>query len=293
MRLSGLQHGKHAITIDGVRQAFHVFGTGPLCLAHPGGPGFGWEYLRTPALEQHLTMVYLEPIGTGDSGRLPARRDYRLDVWARFLHGVAERLGASKVLVLGHSHGGFVAQRYALEHPDTLAGLILYATAPVLDADFWAAAMDNLKLFPQRHPDQPEAAGMFGAYQATLAAPDDDAITHGLRRIMPVYFADYWAHEERLAPVRAALRAWVDPLHGEEPAPFDVRKQLSSITTPALVLTGEHDFLCGPRWAAELHDAIPGSQLTILERSGHMAHLEEPEAFSRAVAGFSAKLPAR
>jgi len=293
MRLSGLQHGKHAITIDGVRQAFHVFGTGPLCLAHPGGPGFGWEYLRTPALEQHLTMVYLEPIGTGDSGRLPARRDHRLDVWARFLHGVAEHLGASKVLVLGHSHGGFVAQRYALEHPDTLAGLILYATAPVLDADFWAAAMSNLELFPQRHPDQPEAAGMFRAYQATLAAPDDDAITHGLRRIMPVYFADYWAHEERLAPVRAALRAWVDPLHGEEPAPFDVRKQLSSITTPALVLTGEHDFLCGPRWAAELHDAIPGSQLTILERSGHMAHLEEPEAFSRAVAGFSAKLPAR
>jgi pimeloyl-ACP methyl ester carboxylesterase len=72
-----------------------------------------------------------------------------------------------------------------------------------------------------------------------------------------------------------------------------VRKQLSSIATPALVLTGEHDFLCGPRWARELHDAIPGSQLTILERSGHMAHLEEPEAFSRAVAGFSANLPAR
>ena len=172
-------------------------GTGPLCLAHPGGPGFGWEYLRMPALEQHLTMVYLEPIGTGDSGRLPARRDYRLDVWARFLHGVAEHLGAPKVLVLGHSHGGFVAQRYALEHPDTLAGLILYATAPVLDADFWAAAMSNLQLFPQQHPDQPEASGMFGAYQATLAAQDDDAITHGLRRIMPVYFADYWAHEDQ------------------------------------------------------------------------------------------------
>jgi proline iminopeptidase len=286
-----VQRGKHAITIDGVQQVFHVFGTGPLCLAHAGGPGFGWEYLRMPALEQHLTMVYLEPVGTGDSGRLPARRDYRLDVWARFLHGVAGHLGAPRVLVLGHSHGGFVAQRYALEHPDTLAGLILYATSPVLDAGFWAAAMGNLQLFPQQHPDQPEAPGMFGAYQATLAAPDDDAITDGLRRIMPVYFADYWAHEDRLAPVRAAMRAWVDPLHGEEPAPFDVREQLSSIAAPALILTGERDFLCGPRWARELHDGISGSQLTILERSGHMAHLEEPEAFSRAVAGFSANLP--
>jgi len=69
-----------------------------------------------------------------------------------------------------------------------------------------------------------------------------------------------------------------------------VRKQLGSIATPALVVTGEHDFLCGPRWARELHDAIPGSQLSLLEHSGHMAHLEEPEAFSRAVAGFSADL---
>ena len=285
-----VRHGKHAITIDGVRQVFHVSGTGPLCLAHPGGPGFGWEYLRMPTLEQHLTMVYLEPVGTGDSGRLPGPRDYRLDVWARFLHGVVEHLGAPRVLVLGHSHGGFVAQRYALEHPDTLAGLILYATSPVLDAEFWAAAMSNLQLFPQQHPDQQEAPGMFGAYQATLAARDDEAITQGLRKIMPAYFADYWAHESRLAPVRAAMRAWVDPLHGEEPAPFDVRGQLGSVTAPALVVTGEHDFLCGPRWARELHDAIPGSQLSLLERSGHMAHLEEPEAFSQAVAGFSANL---
>jgi proline iminopeptidase len=35
-----------------------------------------------PALEQHLTMVYLEPIGTGDSGRLPDRRDYTIATWA-------------------------------------------------------------------------------------------------------------------------------------------------------------------------------------------------------------------
>ncbi len=285
-----IPRGKHTITVDGVRQVFHVSGAGPLCLAHPGGPGFGWEYLRMPALEQHLTMVYLEPDGTGEPGRLPGQRDYRLDVWARFLHGVVEHLGAPKVLVLGHSHGGFVAQRYALEHPDTLAGLILYATSPVLDAGFWAAAMSNLQLFPEQHPDQQEASGMFSAYQATLAAEEDEAITHGLRRIMPVYFAEYWGQEGRLAPVRAAMRAWVDPLHGEEPAPFDVRRQLSSIATPALVLTGEHDFLCGPRWARELHDVISGSQLTVLEHCGHMAHLEEPETFSRAVAGFSANL---
>src|SRR3954470_9826385 len=113
-----LEHGMYSLTIDAVRQVYHVAGRGPVCLVHPGGPGIGWEYLRMPALEQHLTMVYLEPVGTGASGRLADPRDYRLDTYAGFVHGVVEHLGLPKVFLLGHSHGGFVAQRYALDHAD-------------------------------------------------------------------------------------------------------------------------------------------------------------------------------
>jgi pimeloyl-ACP methyl ester carboxylesterase len=38
-------------------------------------------------------------------------------------------LGQDRVHVLGHSHGGFVAQQYALDHPDRIAGLVLYDTS--------------------------------------------------------------------------------------------------------------------------------------------------------------------
>lgn len=286
-----LARGAHSVTIDGLRQVFHVAGTGPVCLAHAGGPGFGWEYLRMPALEQHLTMVYLEPIGTGDSGRLLDRRGYQIDMWLRFIHGVVDHLGVPKVLLLGHSYGGFIAQRYVLQHADRLAGLILYASSPVLDAEFWGEAMANLGRFPQLHPDQPEAAGIPQAYQEALSAPDDETFTAKLREILPFYFADYWAHERDLAPIRAAMRAWVDPLRGEEPAPFDVRDALGSITIPALIITGEHDLLCSPRWSRMLHVGIPGSRLTIVPNTGHMAHLEGPEAFTRAVVEFIAAQP--
>ncbi|MEU2033738.1 alpha/beta fold hydrolase [Nocardia amamiensis] len=54
-----LAPGVHAFDSDGVTQRYHVYGSGPVCLAHPGGPGIHWEYLRMPALEQHLTMVYV------------------------------------------------------------------------------------------------------------------------------------------------------------------------------------------------------------------------------------------
>ncbi|WP_326556272.1 alpha/beta fold hydrolase [Micromonospora sp. NBC_01796] len=281
-----LTAGTHEIDIDGVRQVYHVAGTGPVCIVHSGGPGIEWAYLRMPTLEEHLTMVYLEPVGTGASGQLADPRDYRLDTYSRFLHGVVEHLDQERVLLLGHSHGGFVIQRYALDHPDRVAGLILYDTSPVTGAGFWAEAMAGVQRYVERHPDRPEAADVAVAFQETPAEPDDNWVSTKLQRILPVYFADYWGRESEYAPMRAAVRGWLGPQLGEEPTPFDVRDQLGSITAPSLVIVGEHDFICGTRWATMLHDGIPGSRHVLLTDSGHFGHLEQPEEFTRAIVEF-------
>ncbi|WP_182887380.1 alpha/beta fold hydrolase [Microbispora sp. H10885] len=281
-----LARGRHEISIEGTRQVFHVAGTGPVCLVHSGGPGIAWEYLRTPALEEHLTMVYLEPIGTGSSGRLDDRRDYRIDTYARFVHGVVEHLGVPAVFLLGHSHGGFVVQRYALDHPGHVAGAILYSTSPVTGEEFWADAMANISGYPQRLPHRPAAGEIPDALQRALAAQDDEAYTTSLREILPAYFADYWAHKQKLEPMRAALNAWIDPMRGEEPVPFDVRDELRSLEVPVLIISGAHDFFGGTRWARVAHESITGSRLTVLENSGHMGHLEQPQEFARAIVEF-------
>ncbi|MGC4857359.1 hypothetical protein ACLQ24_29335 [Micromonospora sp. DT4] len=64
-----------------MRQVYPVAGTGPVCVAHSGGPGIEWAYLRAPGIEEHFTMVYVEPVGTGASGRLDNHDDYRMDTW--------------------------------------------------------------------------------------------------------------------------------------------------------------------------------------------------------------------
>ncbi|MFC5827696.1 alpha/beta fold hydrolase [Nonomuraea insulae] len=278
--------GTHTVSIEGVLQRYHIAGSGPLCLVHPGGPGLGWEYLRMPELERHLTLVYLEPIGTGGSGHLPRPQDYRIDTYARFLRGVMEHLTATRPFLLGHSHGGFVAQHYVLTHPDALAGLILYDTSPRTGEEFWNQALSNLDRLPQRHPDQPEAAGIPEAFRQTLAATDNESCTQGLRAVLPAYFADYWAHEAGLAPLRASLRAWIDPMRAAEP-PFDVRDMLGGITTPSLIISGAHDFICGPHWGQMLHQGIPHSQYILLHDSGHLGHIEQPDAFATAITTFT------
>ncbi|MET7861028.1 alpha/beta hydrolase [Streptomyces sp. NPDC005318] len=261
-------------------------GAGPVCIAHSGGPGIGWEYLRMPMLERSLTMVYIEPVGTGASGRLTAPHDYTLATYTHFLHAVIEHLALPKITLIGHSHGGFVAQRYALDHPERLAALVLYDTSPMTGDEFWSAAVAALEQFVEPHiATRPEVAGYVDALTSRLDRLDDDATTAVLRTLLPAYLYDYWGREDEFAPARRTLRMYAAPALSDN-SPFDFRDELSDITAATLVLAGDSDFICGPRWARILHRNIPDAELAILDETGHLAHLEHPVDFCAAVTGF-------
>lgn len=265
---------------------YHVAGGGPVCVVHSGGPGIVWEYMRAPLLEQHLTMVYVEVVGTGDSGRLADARDYNLSTYTRFLHAVVTDLDVPRVALLGHSHGGFVVQQYALEHPENVAGLVLYDTSPVTGEEFWTSALTRLREFAEAHKaEHPEVETYVEKLSAPIGELDDDGATDVLRTILPAYVADYWGREAEFAPLRRAIRVSAAPSRGEGP-PFDIRQRLATITAPTLILVGAHDFICGTRWADMLHNGIPGSRLVTFPDTGHMGHVEAPVEFAEAVVKF-------
>lgn len=272
------------IFVDGVRQRYHVAGQGPICVALSGGPGLLSAYLRSVELEKHFTVVYPEPVGTGESGRLDDPGDYSMATYVRFLAAVIEHLGDEPVYLLGHSYGGFVAQKYALAHPERVAGLILYSTAAESGPEFWAAAMTRLADYPARYPDVPEAAAVPAAFEEALGATDDDSLSRSFAAALPVYFADFWTRRTEFEPFQAAFRAAKEPSFAEDPEPFDVRDRLGELTMPTVVIAGREDFLCGPAWASTLVDGIPGAQLRMLEHSGHFGHVEEPSEFGAAAA---------
>jgi pimeloyl-ACP methyl ester carboxylesterase len=277
-----LSPGRHDMIVDGVRQVYHVAGSGPVIVAHSGGPGVYYEYLRSPELEQHFTMVYVEPVGTGESGRLDDPADYGMDVYVRFLASLIIHLGTGPVLVLGHSYGGCVAQQLALDHPALVAGLVLYDSTPVLDPEFVTAAFEAASTYPDRFPDKPEAVAVTAAF---LGPPpvDDESAAKRTRAVAPLYFADYWSNRAAFEARLAQHRSFAEPGRARDSKSFDVRGRLAEITAPTVVIVGRHDFICGPRWAAQLHEGIRGSRLEMLENSGHFGHLEEPAAFVAAV----------
>lgn len=284
-------HGSHrgetrTVVVDGVRQVYRITGEGPLCLVHSGGPGVHPEYLRIPELERDLTMVYLDPVGSGDSDLLPDG-DYSMSRYARFAEAVLDDIGAPAAYFLGHSHGGFVALQFGLDAPDRLAGLILYDTAPVYGPELMESATKGIAAFVQLWPDRPEAAEAGRMWEAvhvarTLKISDGESHERFLRGILPAYFADYRRTIERTGEFR--LRTTYDPNRFQ--AIWDVRDRLGTISAPALVIVGAHDRICAPHLAYELQTGIPGARLCELRESGHFGHLEEADEFAAAVLDF-------
>ncbi|MFC6157423.1 alpha/beta fold hydrolase [Kribbella jiaozuonensis] len=279
-------NGKHTVVVDGIRQVYEVAGAGPVCLVHSGGPGVHPGYLRIRELESSLTMVYLHPVGSGESDLLPGG-DYSLSRYADFAVAVLDDLGAGSGYFLGHSHGGFVGLQFGIDHADRLRGLILYDTAAVYGPELFQVATQEMAAFVKRWPDRPEAVEAGRLWDAatvtqTLEITDDESHRQYLSGILPAYFADYRATIARVGELTLQTRH--DP--NRLPIEWDVRDQLGTIDVPALVIVGSYDFICAPRFAYGIDAGMPDVRLCELHDSGHFGHLEQTDEFAAAVLDF-------
>jgi proline iminopeptidase len=139
-----------------------------------------------------------------------------------------------------------------------------------------------------------EGPDVLDAWRSVPSTASDEAFTTTARRLLPACFADCWAREDEFAPFAEAVNgSYISGLDDcMAPITIDDRARLSSITTPTLVIAGQHDLICGPRWAWEIHGLIPDSRLVVLEDSGHFGHVDAPAQFAKAVVDFVRSTPA-
>jgi 3-oxoadipate enol-lactonase len=66
----------------------------------------------------------------------------------------------------------------------------------------------------------------------------------------------------------------------------DATPLLSSIHCPTLIIVGDGDSLTPPPLSEQMHQAIGGSEYVLLPNAGHLSSLEQPDAFTAALARF-------
>jgi proline iminopeptidase len=272
-------------TTDGRKLTYRRMGSGPVLVCHPGGPGLSSTYIGDLAgLWERFALVILNPRGTDGSDRPTDPGAYHLDDYVSDVEELRQHLELEQILLLGYSHGGFVAQAYASAYPGRVRRLVLAATAarfgPAQEAATQAAKEKMSGL-----PWYPDAAA---ASEENTDLATDEQLRDIVFRGMPLYFAHFGPVEAgyldtfRSETINSdALRAF-----GKELPSLDLRSRLAGVTAPTLVITGEEDFICGPVCAAEISAAIPGAREVIVGDAGHMLFIEQPQAFHDEVAGF-------
>ena len=275
-------------TADGRKLTYRKLGHGPLLVCHPGGPGFSAGYLGDLAgLWEQYTLIMLNPRGTGSSDRPADRRAYQIDDYVADVEELRRHLGLERMLLLGHSHGGVVAQAYAAAHIGRVRRLVLASTLARFGAEQEAAMRRGM----ERRSNQPWAADAMAALEEEQAGrfSSDEELSGLVFRELPLYFAHYGPIEAGYLDSLRSERINADALklfNDEIFTTFDLRDGLGAITCPTLVITGDEDFICGPVCADELCAGVKGARLVVVGDAGHMTFVEQPQAFHDEVADF-------
>jgi len=275
-------------TADGRKLTYRKLGHGPVLVCHPGGPGFSSTYFSDLAgLWEQFTLVLLNPRGTGGSDRPSDPRGYQIDDYVADLEELQDHLGEERIFLLGHSHGGVVAQAYASKHPGRVRRLVLASTLARFSSEHERAMQAGM----EKRSNQPWYQDALAALEEEQAGEfaTDEEMAELVFRELPLYFAHYGAVEAGYLDTLRTEKLNADTLrlfNKEIFNTFDLRSRLPNITTATLVITGDEDFICGPLCAKEICAGIPGARMVIVGDSGHLLFVEQPQTFHDEIADF-------
>jgi pimeloyl-ACP methyl ester carboxylesterase len=265
------------VTVDGVRLHYVRHGVGkPVVFIH-GSLGSVYDFTMSilDRAAQEYQAIAIDRPGHGYSER-PGSMALSPALHASYLRGLLRAIGVERPVLVGHSWGGAVALAYALEYPDSAAGLVLLAGAAygregltdprsrVVAIPVLGEVLTNVfylpvtqMLYPPPEPGHPGAGPLPGPYVATAQR----------LALRPAHFRAEATDSRELG---AALRA-MSPRYGE-------------IRVPVVLVHGDADSQVPlEQHALPLHHAIPGSRLIVLPNTGHWVHFADPDRVLEAI----------
>jgi 3-oxoadipate enol-lactonase len=217
------------------------------------------------ALKEKYRILAYDTRGHG--GTEAPKGEYSLEMLADDLRGLLETQAIKAPHFCGLSMGGMIGQTFALKYPGIFKSLTLADTTSRYPAEAAPVWTDRIKTV--------QAQGM-----APLAEPTLERwFTEAFRKSSP----------DVVDGVRKLILAtppagYIGCCHAIPKINLSAR--LKEIKCPILVIVGADDPGTPVSMAKEIHDNAPGSKLVVLPQAAHLANLEQPAAFTRALEDF-------
>ena len=200
------------------------------------------------------SCVSLDLPGHGALRERPGPDEMSVSDYADGVHAELRRRGLSGVCLIGHSLGGAIALRLAVDHPSAVGRLVLVGSGARLRV--LPAVLQGAKEMPER--TWPEVvAGNF--------AP---------------------GHEEQARAYRATQQPFAPGAFYRDLAAcdrFDMMEELGRVSQPTLAIVGDHDTATPPKYSIYLRDHLAEAQLVVVPNTGHYVLVEAPEVVAGAI----------
>jgi pimeloyl-ACP methyl ester carboxylesterase len=232
----------------------------PLLYLHGAGAGGRWLGFQQKLAERFEVIAPTHP---GHAGAPPAEWIEHISDLAFHYLDLMDTLDLPRVHLVGASLGGWVAAEMATFASHRLASLVLIDPVGIKVEGWIYPFLFGMELM--------DVVGMIfrNPVAAMALAPADLSVD----TIVEMY-------RQSTAVARVAWNPYLyDPL---------LRRRLARITAPTLLAWGAHDQLAPLQCAEAWRKEIPGATLRVFDDSGHVPHIEEPDAVAAAVAEFCA-----
>ena len=242
-----------------------------------------WEKTARFLLEEGYRVIAPDQVGFCKSSK-PQGYQYGLHTLAANTHDLVSSLGIEKPVVMGHSMGGMLAARYALQYPDETRALVMLN--PIGLEDWRAKGVPEItvdELFDSQLKVTRE--GLKAYQQSTYYV---GAWQSRYDRWVDMLWSMYQGEGGRITAWHQALTA--DMIFNQP-----VVHEFPDIAVPTLLLIGEKDNTALGKGRAseavrakignyselarETEVAIPDATLVTFPELGHSPHVEAPERF--------------
>lgn len=253
-----------SLAVNGTDLYYEVHGAGPpVVFAHgAGGNHLSW-WQQIPAFADRYTCVIFDHRAFGRSRHDHEERPNGRRFFHEDLRDLIDHLGIERIRIVAQSMGGRTAVGFALRNPGRCQAMVLAGTTG-------GAVNDRVRAMQAEH-----RASEIG--QRTL-----------MQRAIAPGFRSRDASQEflfrsiaRLNPPRP--KDFLAPIAGYNGSSAE---RLASADFPVLFLVGRHDAIVPADVIEQCHAAVPGSDLRVIEDSGHSSYFEQPAAFNEAVLEF-------